>query len=358
MSTLTGRKVEEKTKKAGGEGYWAEEFNGMPYVKMGNSGLKVSKMGIGTWKFGYPEKGDGSRVDGKTALKILDRAFELGVTFWDTANRYNNASGNSERIIGEWLKTHPEERRSIIIATKMCGLMDGITPNHCGLSRTNILESVYASLKRLQTSYIDLLYFHNMDENVPIKEQLEAVKNLMDRDLIRYFGLSNVNLKQLQAYIWAAEKYNLPSPIAVQNYFNPLDGEKKGFEGVLDFCAKNGIAFVPYSPLKRGLLTGRYEKGKSARKGDRLFDENLIEEYTSEETYGKLEKLKEIADKNKISMAQQAMSYIMQMRGMGGQIPSVSSVQQLEEHAAAAKIKLSEETLRELEKTIKGGEEK
>ncbi|MCK5117945.1 MAG: aldo/keto reductase, partial [Candidatus Latescibacteria bacterium] len=120
-------------------------YKGMPYRRLGNSGLQVSRMGLGTWKMGYPERGDGARVDRGKCLAILDRALELGVTFWDTANRYNESSGNSERVIGEWFAAHPGERRNIVLATKCYGAMDGITPNHCGLSRANILDSVAAS---------------------------------------------------------------------------------------------------------------------------------------------------------------------------------------------------------------------
>src|SRR5512133_3479241 len=135
----------------------ADTYNGMPYRAVGRSGLRASSVGLGTWKFGLPETGDGARVDEKTAYAIFDRAIELGVTFWDTANRYNAASGNSERLIGRWLATNPNQRRNVVIATKVFGGMDGHSPNHNRLSRTNILESVYACLERLQVDTIDLL---------------------------------------------------------------------------------------------------------------------------------------------------------------------------------------------------------
>jgi len=111
------------------------EFNGMPYRLLGRSGLHVSSVGLGTWKIGFPETGDASRADEQTAYKIFDRAIELGVTFWDTANRYNNASGNSERIIGRWFKNNPDQRRNVILSTKLGGGMDSFTPNHSNLGR-------------------------------------------------------------------------------------------------------------------------------------------------------------------------------------------------------------------------------
>lgn len=177
-----------------------ESFNGMPYRRLGGSGLKVSNVGLGTWKMGYPESGDGSRVDEQTTFKIFDRAIELGVTFWDTANRYNNASGNSERLIGSWFKNNPDQRRNVVLATKLSGAMDGFTPNHCGLSRANIMEAVYASLERLQSDHIDLLYFHSFDRGTPPEESMLAIEDLVKQDMVRYFSVSNFTVEQLTTY--------------------------------------------------------------------------------------------------------------------------------------------------------------
>src|SRR5262249_49684372 len=156
-------------------------YLGMPYRRLGGSGLRSPAIGLGTWKFGFPETGDGARCDEATAHAILDRAAELGVMFWDTANRYNAASGNSERIIGSWLQAHPQRRRDVVLATKTMGGMDGITPNHSGLSRLQIIESVKASMERLQVEWIDLLWFHRFDEEVPIEESLETIEDLVSR---------------------------------------------------------------------------------------------------------------------------------------------------------------------------------
>ena len=115
--------------------YETDEYHGMPYLWIGRSGLRASMVGLGTWKLGLPETGDGARAGETESYAIFDRAMELGVTFWDTANRYNNAAGNSERLIGRWLRANPDQRRNVVIATKMAGGMDGSTPNHCRLSR-------------------------------------------------------------------------------------------------------------------------------------------------------------------------------------------------------------------------------
>ena len=322
------------------------EFHGMPYRRLGDSGLQVSNIGLGTWKIGLPETGDGSRVDEKTAFALFDRAVELGVTFWDTANRYNAGSGNSERVIGRWLRRNPEQRRNVVIATKVYGGMDGYTPNHSGLSRLNIIASVDASLKRLQTDYIDVLYFHAFDPETPIEESLAAVEDLVLQGVVRYFAVSNFTVEQLAAYKEAERKLSVRCRvIAVQNQFDPLHGEAADRPGVLEYAARNGIAFVPWSPLARGLLTDRYIDPAKIGPGDRLFDEGDWKDILTDDVVAKLRRLSELAREWGKELSQLALAYMLTIPGMGPLIPSSSSVRQLESNAAAGKMKLEEEQL-------------
>lgn len=318
-----------------------DSFNGMPYIHLGRSGLRVSWMGLGTWKMGYPERGDGARVGRDQAFRILDRALELGVCFWDTANRYNESSGNSERVLGEWFRAHPQERRNIVLATKMAGAMDGVTPNHCGLSRANVLDSVYASLDRLGIERIDLLQFHRTDPDTPVEESLEAVADLRRQDLVRYLGLSNASVDELAEYQRVAQEYRLPALCSVQNSFNPLTGERERQRGVLEFCARNHLSFIPYSPLSRGLLTNRYLPGTPVGKGDRLVDEGVLEQMASSEVQEKLARLEKIAAQEQLTIAQLSLAYLLRLPGMGPLIPSASTAEQLEENARAAAAELS-----------------
>ena len=321
-----------------------ESFNGMPYRRLGRSGLAVSDIGLGTWKMGYPETGDGSRTDSKTSLQILDKAVDLGVTFWDTANRYNNASGNSERLIGDWFKSNPDQRRNVILATKLSGTMDGITPNHCGLSRTNIMEGVYASLERLQSDHIDLLYFHSYDPSTPHEESLLAIEDLVKQDLIRYFSVSNFTSEQLRSYQSHEKDLSARSRIlAVQNRFDILNGEEEAFKGTLKYAQETGISFVAWSPMARGLLTDKYLDPRAGKPGDRLFDEGGIEEKITEKNLQKLHVLAEIAQELNAELSQLVIAYMLTIPGMGPVIPSSSNVKQLESNAAAAQIKLSDE---------------
>jgi aryl-alcohol dehydrogenase-like predicted oxidoreductase len=335
--------------------FTTEEYNGMPYRYLGRSGLRVSNVGLGTWKIGYPETGDGARVDEKTALNILDRAVDLGVTFWDTANRYNASSGNSERVIGTWMQQNPDQRRNVVLATKVFGLMDGRTPNHCRLSRGSILDSVYASLERLQVDYVDLLYFHAFDPITPVEESLSAVEDLVHRDLVRYFAVSNYTPEQLSIYRAAEEKAGIRCRVlAVQNQFDILQGEVYMPADVLAYAARSGISFVAWSPLARGLLTERYLDLEAVGPGDRLYDEGALEGLATEETLAKLRQLAALAQEWGCELSQLAIAYMLTLPGMGPVIASASSVEQLASNAAAGKMVLADEQILQV-KAILGG---
>lgn len=323
-----------------------EDFHGMPYRQLGESGLRVSAIGLGTWKFGYPDTGDGARVDEATAMEIFDRSIELGVTFWDTANRYNLASGNSERVIGKWFKANPDQRRNVVLATKMYGGMDGTTPNHSGLSRGNIRDSVHASLKRLQLDYVDMLYFHRFDPSIPIQESLETIDDLVRAGDIRYFAASNFSVDNLVAYRDIQRQISDRCRIvAVQNQFDPLQGETKNHSGVLEYCADNRVSYVPFSPLARGLLTNRYLDAAKVGPGDRLFDEGNLDSLVNEQNLRAVAKLGTLASEYGVDISQLALAYTLSMPGMGAMIPSSSSVAQLESNAKAGTVRLTDEQI-------------
>ncbi len=322
--------------------FTTEEFNGMPYLYLGRSGLRVSKVGLGTWKMGHPETGDGARSDEAQSLAILDKAMEVGVTFWDTANRYNGASGNSERVIGTWLENNPDERRNVVIATKIFGGMDGVTPNHCRASRLNVIESTRACLARLGTDYIDLLYFHQFDPVTPVEESLSAIEDLVLSGAVRYFAVSNFTADQLELYTEVEKSLSCRSRLlAVQNKFDLLDGEKDTHAGVLPWCAARGAAFVAYSPLARGLLTDRYLDPARAGEGDRLVDEGTLDKDATEAKMAKLKALGAIAKEAGLELSQLALAYMMTLPGMGPVIPSATKVAQVESNAVAGKVELS-----------------
>jgi aryl-alcohol dehydrogenase-like predicted oxidoreductase len=324
--------------------FQSDSFHGMPCRKFGRTGLSAGVVGLGTWKFGLPETNDGSRVGQKEAFAIFDRAWELGATLWDTANRYNDASGNSERVIGRWFAANPQLRRDVVLATKLCGLMDGRTPNHAGLSRQNIVESVYASLERLQTDHIDLLYFHAADPSVDPEESIAAVDDLIRQDMVRYFAVSNFTAENLRAYEAAqASAGSVRTRIAaVQNGFDLLRGEHADKSGVFAYCAEKKISFLAWSPLAEGLLTGRYNDPAKIGSGDRLFDQKSGL-YANPVYHGKLMTLAEIARGAGVTMTQLVLAYMLTLPAMTHVHPAAGSPAQLEDNAKAASLRLSEE---------------
>jgi aryl-alcohol dehydrogenase-like predicted oxidoreductase len=325
--------------------FTTDGFRGMPYRLYGTTGLRVSHIGLGTWKFGYPRTGDGSRVDEKTAFRILDKAVEEGVTFWDTANRYNASSGNSERIIGRWFAANPGERRNVELATKVFGLMDGTTPNHCRLSRVNILEAVYASLERLRTDRIEILQFHDVDPTTPVEESMVAVEDLIAQDIVRYLGVSNVDLDDLAQFEVLNPRFPRARIRSVQNRFDILHGEAPENKGVFDHCARQGLSFIPWSPLRRGLLSERYLDRSKAKPGDRLIDENGLEQELTAPILKKLGALAGLAREGGLTLTQLVLAYMRHYPGIGPLIAGCSTPEQLVENAKAGKIALEKDQI-------------
>ncbi len=331
--------------------YRTKSFHDMPYRRLGDCGLQVSNVGLGTWKFGMPETGDGSRVDVSTAFGIFNRALDLGVTFWDTANAYNAGTGQSEVVIGKWMQCNRAQRRNIVLATKIEVGMEGFTPNHSGLSRNNVLDGVDGCLRRLNTEYIDLLYFHHKDPEVPIAESLEAVEDLVRAGKVRYFAVSNFDTADLDDYRGvAAGMSRRVRPAVVQNEYNILLGETQ--PGVLDYCARNKMSFIAYSPLGRGLLTGKYRDLADMGSETRMVQDKLVGKYTPE-VFEKLRRLIDLAAGLDLPLSTLTLAYMLTLDGMGAVIPASSTVAQLEQNALAGKITLDAETVGRIEEILK-----
>jgi aryl-alcohol dehydrogenase-like predicted oxidoreductase len=333
--------------------FTTEDFQGMPYRNLGSSGLRVPRVGLGTWKFGYPETGDGSRISEAKAFKILDRAVEEGVTFWDTANRYNNSSGNSERIIGRWFAANPSCRRDVQLATKIYSTMDGRTPNHCRLSRNSIMEATYASLERLQTDWVDVLQFHWFDDLTPPEESLLAMEDLIAQDLVRYFGVSNFSVAQLEQYRVYEDIFRRAKIRSVQNQFDILYGESHERRGVIEYCAKKGLSFIPWSPLRWGLISERYLDRSKIKPGARLVDEHKVEQELTKPVVKKLHDLAALAHKWELTLTQLAIAYMLHLPGLGPVIPACSSAEQVTENAKAGKLTLKKQQVDGIERILK-----
>ena len=215
----------------------------MNYRRLGRSGLHVSPICLGTMMFG-------DRTDAKVAGRIVDRAREAGINFIDTADQY--ATGGSEEMVGSLLK---KDRDSWVLATKAGNAMSD-APNMCGLGRKWLLRAIEDSLTRLKTDYVDIFYLHRPDHETPMEETLSAVGDIIAAGKARYFGISNYRGWEHANIVHLCQLMGLPKPIVSQPYYNAMNRVPE--VDILPACDALGLGVVPYSPLARGVLTGKY----------------------------------------------------------------------------------------------------
>lgn len=351
------------------------EFRGMPCRKVGNSGLYVSVIGVGMWKWGDPSY-DGSRIGDHEGFQVLDRALELGIFHWDNACSYNAGSGNSERLLGRYFAARPKPvREQVVLATKIHNpvreehqMKADFTPNQSGGSRTYIRYAVDKCLARLQTDYIDLLYLHQPvvdDEGnyrTPLDETWAAFDDLVTQGKVNYVAVSNHNAKQMEEAVDMMAEIGADMSrrvVAVQNRYNLLErskvASKRGDEaGLLSAVKKAGLGLIPYYPLASGLLTGRYRKGQLDSADGRIIDDNLQDEFLTDANLTAVEGLVEVAEEKGISLPQLAIAWLLANPIVPSVIAGVSKMSQLEDNAKAAQVTLSEADLKRIDEILAG----
>lgn len=226
----------------------------MEYRRVGRTGLKVSEICLGTMTFGHG-------TDKDEAKRIMDLSRDAGVNFFDTANGYSN--GESERILGEIVK---EYRQEIVIATKVFNPM-GTGPNDSGMSRAHIMQAAEASLKRLQTDYLDIYYIHHVDTQTPLEEMLRAFDDLVHQGKVRYIACSNYEAWRIMEALWISETKNLARFECYQPQYSLVVRDIE--EEIIPVCQLKGVGVVVWSPLAGGFLTGKYQPGQSKVTGSR-----------------------------------------------------------------------------------------
>ena len=355
-----------------------KEFRDMPYRRMGKSGLWVSEIGLGLWKWGYPSY-DGSRVDEHSGFKILDRALELGVTHWDTANSYNMGSGNCERLLGRYFKSRgPRVRERVILATKIRNsaraeheINREFSPNEVGASRRYIIKAVDDCLERLQTDWIDVLYHHapcvlpDGSWETPLDETWDAFDQLISQGKVRYIAVSNRTVDQLEEERNALAKVATNTSrrlIAVQNAYNMLQRPKVSSLGddatlddgqaFLDYLAESGMSLVPYTPLAVGLLTGRYRKGDLDPTGrlSKKADEWWRDQFLTDRNLDLIEKLIPIVEEKGCTMPQLAIAWLLSHDVICSVIAGVTKMEHLEGNVKACSLSLTEDELDRLDR--------
>ena len=310
----------------------------MEYRNLGASGLQVSAVGLGCNNFGR-------RCDAAQTKTVVDKAIELGVTFFDTADIYG-PRGLSEEYLGAALKEH---RRNVVIATKFAGPM-GDGPLWGGASRRYVFEAVDASLRRLGTDYIDLYQIHFPDVKTPIEETMRALDDVVRAGKARYIGCSNFASWQVVESQWVARGQHLTPFVSAQNQYNLLD--RRIERELAPACQKYGLGVLPYFPLANGFLTGKYRPGEPPPEGTRLaaMQGRGAEQTLTDANYEMLGKLESFALERGHSMLDLAVGWLASQPFVSSVIAGATKPEQIEQNVAAATWKLTGEEMAEVGK--------
>ena len=294
----------------------------MQYRKLGRSGLKVSPLCLGTMMFGGP-------TDEPTSARIITRAKDAGVNFIDTADVYNE--GRSEEVVGRALRA---ERDHWVLATKMCNAM-GAGPNDRGLSRRWMFQATDASLLRLGTDWIDISYLHKEDHDTPLEETVTAMADLIRAGKIRYFGVSNHRSWRVAEICHICDRLGIERPVVSQPYYNAMNRMPEVEH--LPACGFFGLGVVPYSPLARGVLTGKYDPDKPPSGDNRAArqDPRMMQSEWRRESLVIAQTIKAHAERKGITPGQFAFAWVLNNRFVTAPIAGPRTEAQFEDYLGA-----------------------
>ncbi len=318
----------------------------MDHVRLGSTGLKVSRLCLGTMTFGL-------QCDEPTSVKIMDRAAEGGITFFDTADAYPlggtfETAGKTEEIIGRWLKGR---RDDFIIATK-CFVPMGPRPFQGGNNRRHMMNAVEASLRRLGTDYIDLYQVHMHDPSTPVDETLETMDALIKAGKVRYVGCSNHLAYQVARALGRSEARSLARYVSVQPRYNLLFREIE--RELIPLCLEESIAVIPYNPIAGGMLSGKHDRSKPPAEGTRFTAPSYAgtmyrQRYWHDHVFDCVEAIGEIAKAAGLATPTLALAWVLAQPGITSPIVGASRPDQLDATLAALDAKLDETTLTRLD---------
>jgi aryl-alcohol dehydrogenase-like predicted oxidoreductase len=311
----------------------------MRYRRLGSSDLQVSEISLGSW-LTY-----GVGVENDAARECLDKAFELGMNFIDTANVYGR--GRAEEFLGDALAKR--ERDSYVLATKLYFPMDDTGENQ-GLSRAQVFKQIDASLARLRTDYVDLYQCHRYDQNTPLEETMEALSEVVRQGKARYIGFSEWTAPQIQAALDLSppsEKF-----VSSQPQYSILWRVPEA--EVIPLSAENGISQIVWSPLGQGVLTGKYKPGEPPPKDTRMGNEMgwAMDRFRDDDVLEAVQRLRPIADDVGLSMAQLALAWVLREQNVASAIIGASRPQQVEDNAAASGVELDDATLDAIDEAV------
>jgi 1-deoxyxylulose-5-phosphate synthase len=320
----------------------------MEYARLGNTGLKVSRICLGCMTYGSPATGElkGGRhawaLNERDSQPFLRQALDLGINFFDTANVYS--SGASEEVVGRFLKANTR-RESVVIATKVHGVMRD-EPNGSGLSRKAIFFELEQSLRRLETDYVDLYQIHRWDNDTPMEETLEALHDLVKAGKVRYIGASSMYAWQLAKALYLAGLHGWTRFVSMQNHLNLIYREEE--REMLPLCADQGIGVIPWSPLARGRLARPWQSETTKRSETDQFG-NTMYKLTEDADRRVVETLETVAGSRGVPMAQVALAWMLSKPVITAPIVGATKPHHLEDAAAALNVKLTPEEIAALE---------
>ncbi|MDB4900840.1 MAG: aldo/keto reductase [Mucilaginibacter sp.] len=314
----------------------------MNYTRFGNTGMTVSRLCLGTMTYGEPTDRWPWALNEEQSRPFIKKALELGINFFDTADVYT--AGASEKVVGKALNDF-SKRDEVVLATKVFNPM-GPGPNDKGLSRKHIMSAIDASLKRLGTDYVDLYQIHRWDYHTPIEETMEALHDLVKAGKTRYIGASSMYSWQFAQAQYIADLHGWTRFVSMQPHYNLIYREEE--REMIPFCMDQKIAVIPWSPLARGLLTGKRskERNETDRSKTDAFGKKL---YSMDTDFDIVNRLTEIADKKGLPNAQVALAWMLSKPGITSPIIGASKPGHLEDAVAALSVKLSDEEIKQLE---------
>jgi aryl-alcohol dehydrogenase-like predicted oxidoreductase len=314
----------------------------MKYAKLGGTGISVSRICLGMMTYGSKQWRDWV-LDYAEAKPFVARAVEAGVNFFDTADVYSN--GASEEALGRALREIGVDRHDVVIATKCNFGTHGRTRNRFGLSRKNILESCDASLKRLNTDFIDLYQIHRFDDHTPIEETIDALNELVRAGKVRYLGASSMFAWQMVRYLFTQDARGAARFVTMQNHYNLLYREEEREMNPL--CADQKVGLIPWSPLARGYLARDRETMKATTRANS--DDFMKVLYRPESDIEIVQRNAETAARLGVKPAQTALAWLLGKPGVVAPIIGASKLSHLEDAIAAVDIQLTADDVKELE---------
>ncbi|MEO6873049.1 MAG: aldo/keto reductase [Chthoniobacterales bacterium] len=315
----------------------------MDYTRLGNSGLKVSRLCLGCMTYGIPERGTHPwSLDEEQTRPFIQRALELGINFFDTANIYS--AGTSEEIVGKWLR-EMAPRDELVLATKVHGKWRD-RPNTGGLSRKSIMQAIDDSLRRLGMDYVDLYQTHRWDYDTPIEETLEALHDVVKAGKARYIGASSMFAWQFCEALQIAERRGWTRLISMQPHYNLLYREEE--REMLPLCAQEKIGVIPWSPLARGKLTRPWKAEGSGRAATDEFGKTLYQP-TEDADREVVARLTRMAGEKGVPSAQLALAWMLHQPVVTAPIIGATKMSHLDDAVAALDLKLTPNEIAALE---------